>query len=71
MKPWYEQSFGSDYMLVYKHRDWENANKEASKMIAWLELTEGAHVLDIGCGMGRHALALSKLRVFRNRYGFI
>lgn len=61
MKPWYEQSFGSDYMLVYKHRDWENANKEASKMIAWLELAEGSHVLDIGCGMGRHSLALANL----------
>ncbi len=59
MKPWYEQSFGSDYMLVYKHRNWENANKEVSKMIAWLKLPKGAQVLDIGCGMGRHAIALA------------
>ncbi|CAM4190075.1 ubiquinone/menaquinone biosynthesis C-methylase UbiE [Paenibacillus endophyticus] len=59
MKPWYEQSFGSDYMLVYKHRDWENANEEARKMIAWLKLPKNAQMLDIGCGMGRHALALA------------
>lgn len=59
MKPWYEQSFGSDYMLVYKHRNWENANKEVCKMIAWLKLPKGAQVLDIGCGMGRHAIALA------------
>lgn len=59
MKPWYEQSFGSDYMLVYKHRNWEDANKEVSKMIAWLQLPIGAQVLDIGCGMGRHAMALA------------
>lgn len=59
MKPWYEQSFGSDYMLVYKHRNWKNANKEVSKMIGWLQLPEGSQVLDIGCGMGRHAIALA------------
>lgn len=61
MKPWYEQSFGSDYMLVYKHRNLENANKEVGKMIAWLQLAAGANVLDIGCGMGRHALALADI----------
>lgn len=59
MKPWYEQSFGSDYMLVYKHRDWENANKEVQKMVDWLKLPQHSQVLDIGCGMGRHALALA------------
>lgn len=59
MKPWYEQSFGSDYMLVYKHRNWENAAKEVCQMISWLGLSEGAQVVDIGCGMGRHALALA------------
>lgn len=59
LKPWYEQSFGSDYMLVYKHRNWENANKEVQQMVDWLKLPQNAQVLDIGCGMGRHALALS------------
>ncbi|OMF23094.1 SAM-dependent methyltransferase [Paenibacillus sp. FSL H8-0548] len=61
MKPWYEQSFGSDYMLVYRHRNWEDASKEVGKMLAWLGLPRGAKVLDIGCGMGRHALAMEKI----------
>lgn len=59
MKPWYEQSFGKDYMIVYKHRDWEQADREVSKMAAWLDLPNRAKVLDIGCGMGRHAVALA------------
>jgi ubiquinone/menaquinone biosynthesis C-methylase UbiE len=61
MKPWYEQSFGSDYMLVYKHRNWEAASQEIAKMLAWLQLGNGAKVLDIGCGMGRHSLAMEKM----------
>ncbi|REK75887.1 class I SAM-dependent methyltransferase [Paenibacillus paeoniae] len=60
MKPWYEQSFGKDYMIVYRHRDWEHANQEVRKMAKWLSLPEQASVLDIGCGMGRHSLALSE-----------
>jgi ubiquinone/menaquinone biosynthesis C-methylase UbiE len=59
IKPWYEQSFGNDYMLVYKHRNWEEAGREARRMVEWLQQPRGAEVLDIGCGMGRHALALA------------
>lgn len=61
MKAWYERSFGSDYMIVYRHRDWEQAAAEAKRMAGWLRLPEEAEVLDIGCGMGRHALALAEL----------
>lgn len=64
MKPWYEQSFGTDYMLVYKHRDCHNANNEMRRMVDWLRLPEGAKVLDIGCGMGRHSLALASFGYF-------
>lgn len=60
MKPWYEQSFGQDYMNIYKHRDWEAAAREVRVMAQWLDLPKGSSVLDIGCGMGRHALALSE-----------
>lgn len=60
-KPWYEQSFGADYMVVYKHRDWNQAEREVETMAGWLELGEGAAVLDVGCGMGRHSVALAGL----------
>jgi len=62
MKEWYEQSFGDDYMIVYRHRDQYNADKEIKRMTDWMGLGEGAKVLDIGCGMGRHSMALMKLR---------
>ncbi|QYR24253.1 class I SAM-dependent methyltransferase [Paenibacillus sp. sptzw28] len=48
-------------MIVYRHRDWEQADREVQKMAGWLELPDSAEVLDIGCGMGRHALALARL----------
>ncbi|MFB9326007.1 class I SAM-dependent methyltransferase [Paenibacillus aurantiacus] len=61
MKAWFERSFGSDYMIVYRHRNRAQAAAEAQRMAGWLQLPEGAEVLDIGCGMGRHAQALSDM----------
>lgn len=58
MAEWYEESFGEDYLLVYKHRDIQGAKREVHKMIAWLGLGQGAKVLDLCCGMGRHSMAL-------------
>ncbi|CAG7647915.1 class I SAM-dependent methyltransferase [Paenibacillus allorhizosphaerae] len=63
MSEWYEKSFGDDYLLVYKHRDLQGAYEEVRSMMEWLELPEGAEVLDLCCGMGRHSMAL-------NSFGF-
>lgn len=60
MNEWYEQSFGADYLMVYKHRDSQGAKSEVDQMIRWLELPSGAKILDLCCGMGRHALALKE-----------
>ncbi|RCX19815.1 methyltransferase family protein [Fontibacillus phaseoli] len=60
MAEWYEESFGEDYLLVYKHRDIQGAKREVHKMIAWLDLAPGAKVLDLCCGMGRHSMALDE-----------
>lgn len=60
MSDWYRHSFGSDYLIVYKHRDMQGAYEEVKKMIAWLELPEGSEVLDLCCGMGRHSMALNE-----------
>ncbi|NGM83621.1 methyltransferase domain-containing protein [Paenibacillus sp. 7124] len=60
MSEWYEQSFGEDYLIVYKHRDFGGARREVERMIGWLGLPAGAKVLDLCCGMGRHSLALAE-----------
>ncbi|MNO23386.1 Cypemycin methyltransferase [compost metagenome] len=60
MGEWYEESFGEDYLIVYRHRDFGGARREVEKMIGWLKLPQGAKVLDLCCGMGRHSLALAE-----------
>jgi ubiquinone/menaquinone biosynthesis C-methylase UbiE len=58
---WYQESFGNDYLLVYKHRDMQGAYTEVKKMVNWLKLKQGSRLLDLCCGMGRQSLALSEL----------
>jgi ubiquinone/menaquinone biosynthesis C-methylase UbiE len=60
MQEWYKESFGKDYLVIYKHRDLQGAANEVKKMAAWLHLPRGAEVLDLCCGMGRHSMALSE-----------
>ncbi|WP_310551381.1 class I SAM-dependent methyltransferase [Paenibacillus glufosinatiresistens] len=60
MSEWYEESFGEDYLIVYRHRDFGGARREVETMIGWLDLPQGAKVLDLCCGMGRHSLALAE-----------
>jgi len=60
MTAWYERSFGEDYLLVYKHRDYSGAHREVQAMANWLALPTDSAVLDLCCGMGRHSLALTE-----------
>ncbi|WP_150269544.1 class I SAM-dependent methyltransferase [Paenibacillus tepidiphilus] len=60
MSEWYERSFGEDYLIVYRHRDFSGARREVESMIGWLSLPQGAKVLDLCCGMGRHSVALAE-----------
>nr|WP_233167800.1 class I SAM-dependent methyltransferase [Paenibacillus roseus] len=48
-------------MLIYKHRDWDHAHEEVNKLVSWMKLVQEADLLDVGCGMGRHSLALADL----------
>lgn len=58
---WYEDWFGSDaYTLVYDHRD----EAEAEQLVDLIEQTvdpqPNAHVVDVGCGRGRHVRILAR-----------
>lgn len=57
---WYEEWFDHpEYELVYQDRD----EAEAEQLVDFLERTlkpaQGAAILDMGCGRGRHARALA------------
>jgi SAM-dependent methyltransferase len=57
---WFEQWFGEEYLHVYPHRD----DQEAERLVGFLGREgiggAGAEVLDLACGPGRHAAAMSR-----------
>ena len=58
---WWEEYFGEDYLLIYSHkRDKEKSAKEVDFMEKALGLPQGARILDLCCGYGRHSLELSR-----------
>lgn len=60
--PWYEGWFGSDaYDLVYDHRDEVEAEQLVDLVERKIDPDASAHVVDVGCGRGRHA------RIFARR----
>jgi len=57
---WFERWFGEEYLLVYDHRDAEEAEREVATVCSVLELTGVDLVLDLCCGTGRHDLPLAR-----------
>ncbi len=59
MSEWFEQWFGDEYLELYPHRD----DAEAAQVVDLLRRVEvvrpHTRVLDLACGAGRHAVALS------------
>jgi len=59
--PWYETWFGSEvYDLVYAHRDEDDAKQLIDLLEDEIDPSSGAHILDVGCGRGRHARILAR-----------
>ena len=58
---WYVDFFRDDYLSVYGHTfTQERAEKESRFIIDTLNLQEGASLLDLCCGQGRHAVELAR-----------
>ncbi len=59
---WYASWFDTPYYhILYKDRDYEEAQLFMDNITAYLNLPDEAKILDLACGKGRHSLYLSKL----------
>ncbi|MCE3280864.1 MAG: SAM-dependent methyltransferase [Bacteroidetes bacterium] len=60
-KDWFETWFDSPYYhILYKHRNYNEAELFISNLIKFLEPKPGSRFLDLACGKGRHSLFLNK-----------
>ena len=61
-KNWYADWFNTPfYPILYKDRDYQEAQLFIDNMTQYLNLAEGSKVLDLACGRGRHSVYLNRL----------
>lgn len=61
-KNWFTEWFNTPYYhILYKHRDDKDAQFFMRNLTAFLKLPKSAHILDLPCGKGRHAVYLNSL----------
>lgn len=58
---WFRSWFGEDYLSLYPHRDEVEARRAVSLLRRVCEVQDGAHILDLACGGGRHLVELNRL----------
>lgn len=59
---WYASWFDTPYYhILYKDRDYEEAQLFMDNLTGYLNLPEDAKILDLACGRGRHSVYLNKL----------
>ncbi|UUV21037.1 SAM-dependent methyltransferase [Paenimyroides aestuarii] len=61
-KNWFKNWFNSPYYhILYKDRDYTEAQLFIDNITNYLNLPEAAKVLDLACGRGRHSIYLNQL----------
>ena len=61
-KKWYASWFDTPfYHILYKDRDYAEAEAFMTTLTNYLNLPEQAKILDLACGKGRHSIFLNKL----------
>jgi SAM-dependent methyltransferase len=59
---WYDSWFDTPYYhILYKDRDYEEAQLFMDRLTSYLNLPEEASILDLACGRGRHSIYLNEL----------
>lgn len=62
MSEWFGTWFDSDYYhLLYKDRDYTEAEAFVNKIVDYLQPPANALIHDLACGKGRHSIHLNKL----------
>lgn len=55
---WYVESFGEDYLELYRHRNLEEGRRGVALATTALNLRSDSTILDLCCGAGRHLQAM-------------
>ena len=59
---WFIEWFNSPYYhILYKNRDFNEAEGFINNLIKYLNIDKNSNVIDIACGKGRHSVHLNKL----------
>ena len=62
MSEWFSEWFDSEYYhILYKDRDFSEAEKFISNITSFLNLPKETKTLDLACGKGRHSIFLNSL----------
>lgn len=60
-KEWFADWFDSPYYhILYKNRDYTEAEMFLNNVISFLNMPSGSSVIDLACGKGRHSVFLNK-----------